>query len=479
MSRLPIRVRVTVVFAAVMAIVLAAVGVFVLVRLESQLDESIDNGLRSRATELTALAQSSGERLSASTADPLIEQDESFAQILDEDGSVLDSSAQLGREPAIEAGQLPRSGAGPSLLELAAVQGVDGPVRVLAVPVDVDGRALTLLVGTSLDDRDEALDGLATLLLIGGPAVLLLASLAGYGAAAGALRPVEAMRRRAAQISSNGGERLPVPATNDELSRLGETLNVMLGRLEAAIARERRFVDDASHELRTPLALHRVELELALKHAQDENELRQAIASASEEIDRLIQLSERLLLVARSEEGGPAIESERFAADDAMGAIAARFALHAERTGRSVIHEPAPGDWMIEADRSRIEQALTNMIDNALRHGRGTVRVFAQRDGNRLELHVTDEGAGMPDAFVAQAFERFSRADPAGARGGTGLGLAIVDAVARTHGGSAQVRNRPEGGADVWIELPFTTLSSGIRTNVRSEPDNERLGDSR
>ena len=124
-----------------------------------------------------------------------------------------------------------------------------------------------IVVGSSLGDRDEALDGLARLLLIGGPVALLLASLAGYGMAAAALRPVDAMRRRAAEISSEPGERLPVPEADDELRRLGETLNAMLGRLEQALERERRFVDDASHELRTPLALHKIELELALLHA--------------------------------------------------------------------------------------------------------------------------------------------------------------------------------------------------------------------
>ena len=112
------------------------------------------------------------------------------------------------------------------------------------------------------------------------------------------------MRRRAAEISaSDPGARLPVPQAGDELTRLGETLNAMLGRLEEALERERRFVDDASHELRTPLALHRVELELALRHAADEAELRAAIGSAMEEIDRLIALAEQLLVVARSEDG--------------------------------------------------------------------------------------------------------------------------------------------------------------------------------
>ena len=141
---------------------------------------------------------------------------------------------------------------------------------MLAAPVDVGGRTVVAVVGSSLGDRDEALGNLARLLLIGGPIALLLASLAGYWMAGAALRPVDAMRRRAAEISaSEPGARLPVPEADDELRRLGETLNAMLGRLEEALERERRFVDDASHELRTPLALHKIELELALLHAAE------------------------------------------------------------------------------------------------------------------------------------------------------------------------------------------------------------------
>ena len=133
---------------------------------------------------------------------------------------------------------------------------------------------------------------------------LLLASLAGYGVASSALRPVEAMRRRAAEISaSEPGRRLPVPRSRDEVERLGETLNEMLARLEGAIERERTFVSDASHELRTPLAILKAELELAMRSARSPEELEAAIRSAAEETDRLAQLADDLLVVARAEEG--------------------------------------------------------------------------------------------------------------------------------------------------------------------------------
>jgi two-component system, OmpR family, sensor kinase len=454
-TRLPIRVRVTLAFAGVMVIVLIAIGLFLYLRLEAQLDESIDNGLRSRATEVSALARDSDGSLSGSGADPLIELDESFAQILGAGGRPIDASPQVGAAPALAQAQIERAAAEPSFFELDQVRGLEGAVRVLAVPVTTEDGRLVVVVGSSLGDRDEALDGLARLLLIGGPVALLLASLVAYWMTAAALRPVDAMRRRAAEISSDPGERLPVPEADDELRRLGETLNAMLGRLEQALERERRFVDDASHELRTPLALHKIELELALLHASGEEELRTAIASATDEIDRLITLAEQLLVVARADDAGVAIEPQRFAIDDALAAIEARFAARAARDGRPLSRRSPAGEPLLEADRPRVEQALTNLVENAFRHGTGAVRIEARPNGRLVELHVTDEGPGIPEDFIDKAFERFSRADAARSRGGTGLGLAVVDSIARAHGGRAQARNRPEGGADVWIELPF------------------------
>jgi signal transduction histidine kinase len=455
MSRIPIRIRITLVFALAMALVLGAVGIFLYSQLESRLDESIDNGLRSRAGELAALVRASddpGLRGSSETA--LIESDESLAQVLAPDSAVVDATPQLGDQPVLSQVELERALDEPAFFEHDSAPGLDGSVRLLATPVDADGETLVVAVGSSLEDRDEALANLATLLAIGGPIALLLASIAGYGATAAALRPVEAMRRRAATISAKDpGERLPVPRADDELRRLGETLNQTLGRLEAALERERRFVDDAAHELRTPLAAHRVELEVAQRYARGERELRAAIGSAMAEVDRLIQLAEDLLVVARSEEGELILAAERVPVAPMFEAVAERFGARAAGDGRS-FELDADGETAVSGDRLRIEQALTSMVDNALRHGGGDVRLWARADDGRVELHVSDDGPGFPDDFIGRAFERFSRADSARTQGGSGLGLAIVDTIARAHGGSAHARNSPKGGADVWIEVP-------------------------
>lgn len=455
MRRLPIRARVTLAFAVVIAIALATTGFFLHSQLEKRLNESINEGLTSRAGQLSAVLRDSGAGLRRTAAHAsLLEAEDTLAQVLNPSGRVIDSTGQLEGRPVLSAAQLRRANAGPGFFRAAALPGIDGATRLFAAPVELTNETLIVAVGSSVQDRDEALASLTKLMLIGGPVALLLASLAGYAVAGAALRPVEAMRARAAEISAGEpGERLPVPPAGDELTRLGHTLNGMLGRLEDALARERRFVDDAAHELRTPLALHKTELELALRYEADPVELRKAIASAAIEIDRLIQLAEDLLVVARTEDGELRVSAERLDADSLLSTIAQRFRARAEEAGRSIATDSGSG-VEVHGDRLRLEQALTSLVDNALRHGEGEVSLRAAATGDGVELHVSDGGPGFETEFLPRAFERFSRADPARGRGGAGLGLSIVDAIARAHGGRALAANSPGGGADVWLDLP-------------------------
>lgn len=447
----------TLVFTTVMAVVLVAVGLFLLLSFRADLDATIDQGLRSRADDVTALARQSDSGLRESA--PSDEGEDkgaggaSFAQILTLEGQVFDSTDQLGGQPALDGPDLARAASGPIILEPSALPGIDGPVRVLARPVEAQGVDLVVVVGASIENRDNALSSLSGVLLIGGPIALILASLAGYGAAVGALRPVEAMRRRAAEISAaEPGQRLPVPEAHDELWRLGETLNATLGRLEDALERERSFVDDASHELRTPLTAHKAELELALRYAESPEELRAAIASAIEEADRLSELAENLLVIARSDKGRLAVNLEPVEVAELLGGLRERFAPRVVEAGRELLVESSDG-LVVEADGLRLRQALANLVENALHHGAGPIRIWTRTGEGRVELHVSDSGAGFPVEYLPRAFERFSRADVARSDGGTGLGLAIVAAIARAHRGQASAANRPEGGADVWIEL--------------------------
>jgi signal transduction histidine kinase len=332
---------------------------------------------------------------------------------------------------------------------VAAFEGEPG--RLLLTPVATDNGTAVLLVGASLEEREEALDGLLTALLIGGPLALLAASAAGYMLAGAALRPVEAMRRRAEEVSSDEpGARLPLPEANDEIRRLGITLNEMLDRLEDGLDRERRFTADASHELRTPLALLETELELALRRPRSPAELEAALRSAAEEVDRLRRLADDLLVLAQLERGRVPLRREPIAAVELLETVARRFDARAAVEGRAL--EVDDTSAALSGDCIRLEQALANLVDNALRHGAGTVRLAVSAGNGGVELRVADDGAGFPTEFLPHAFERFSPPDGARSRGTAGLGLAIVAAVAEAHGGSASADN--DGGAVVTISIP-------------------------
>jgi two-component system OmpR family sensor kinase len=437
-SRLPIRIRLTLVFAIVMAVVLAALGAFLYLRLGDSLDERIAEDLDARRIALTRVV-STGAR----DVDPsLLAGEEGLARVIGPgaSGPVLATSGNHG--VLLAADEL-------AAAHTRAVTTDHDGYRLLATPVGDD----VVLVGEPLDDRTDALSALLAQLLVALPLALVASCAIGYAVAGAALRPIEAMRLHAAEISAaTSAQRLPLPVAHDEVYRLGETLNQMLERLDSALERERRFVADASHELRTPLAILKAELEVALRQPRSATELEQALASAAEETDRLVRLAENLLLVARSDRGVLRVARDAIPVDELLVEVAGRFRGGAESAGR-VVEVERSTSITVDGDRERLGRALGNLVDNALRHGSGTVRLHAAERDGLVELHVTDEG-GFEPAFLPRAFERFTRADDARTGDGTGLGLAIVDAIARAHGGSAHAANLATGDADVWITAP-------------------------
>ncbi|HEY6962990.1 MAG TPA: ATP-binding protein [Gaiellaceae bacterium] len=433
MNRIPLRVRLTLPFAVAVAVVLGAMGVFVYLRVGAATLATIDANLGAQIAEVRGNAE--GGRT-------LVDQDATdgatVAELLAGDGHVV--VAQPVTLPRI-APQAPRF--------TSRIPGFEGHWRFRVANVRIAGAARTIIVGRSLRAREETLHHLAREYLIAAPVALLLAVLAGFWVAGAALRPVEAMRRRAAAVSADEpGRRLPVPPAKDEIRALAETLNDMLGRLESAFEHERRFVADASHELRTPLALLRAELELALRRPRSRAELEATVRSAAEETDRLSRLAEDLLLLARSDQGRLPVRPEHLDVEPLLTRVRDRFAV----LGRPVVL--AAGEGAVLADATRVEQALGNLVANAFEHGDGVVTLSSRTIDGRVELHVTDEGRGFPEEFVSRAFDRFTRADEARTSGGAGLGLAIVDLIARAHGGDAHLANRRGGGSDVWLSLP-------------------------
>jgi heavy metal sensor kinase len=463
MSRTPIRIRVAAAFAAAMAVVLLATGLLLYVRIGGELQTALDRELELRAFDMTTIVQDPDMSLARTGSHPFVEKGEAYTQLLDLQGRVLDATRPLGLARVLTPAQVEAAGRGTIFANVHSLPGLNEPSRFLATPVSRSGRHLILVVGATRENRTETLRGLRDELLVAGPIALVLATLAGYILAGVSLRQVDSMRKRAASISAaTPGERLPVPHTRDEIERLGETLNAMLARLEAGIERERGFVADAGHELRTPLALLRTELELALLHADSADDLREAVRRSSIEVDRLVQLAEDLLLMAQSNAGRLALRIEPLDTAELLASTASRFEWRAQDSGRTIALDTGR-ETSLRGDRIRLEQALGNLIDNALRYGGGDVELSAARADSTVELHVTDRGPGMPAEFIDRAFERFTRVDAArGHAGGAGLGLSIVRMIAEAHGGAAHVRNRADGGTDVWVALPAAGPPAGV-----------------
>ena len=324
-------------------------------------------------------------------------------------------------------------------------------IRLLARPVTADGTKEVLVVGEPLAQRERALGALHALLAVGGPLALLIASVVGYALAAAALRPVERMRRHAAAVTAAGtSERLPVPPANDEIGRLGRTLNEMLARLEVSFKRERAFVSDASHELRTPLAILRTELELALRGEHTKQELEDALRSAAEESERLSHLAEDLLVIARSDQGRLPVRLETLDAGDVLARVAgalpdAGAGRGPPAGGRSVAGRGAdrrPGPRRAGARQPRRQRAHLRR-----RHG------GAQRPARPTAAWSCTCATRAPASRPSSCRGR-SSASPAPTRRARAAAVAWgwrsrPRSPART--GAARRRTNIEGGADVWI----------------------------
>ena len=455
MTRLPIRWRVTLAFSVALLVVLVAVGAFIYLRQEAVLGRALDRGLQARAAEVGAVVVRSPGGFDAPAA-PGLESDESVAQVLRADGTVVASSLP-GAPPLLDAEGLRRARAARVFIDRPGDAALDESLRLLAGPARAGGEALVVVVGASREENDEALSSLLLIELLGLGAALVLASAAGYAVAGVALRPVEAMRRRAEEITDAPNRRLPQPPVADELGRLAATLNAMLDRLEGAraaereaAAAERRFVADASHELRTPLTILKSEIEVALLGDRRADELEAALSSAGEETDRLCRLADDLLVLARADEGRPDGDIVSIDVGDLLRAVGGREARRAELAGRPLVVE-APAGLTVDAGRPQLERAIGGLIDNALRHGAGPIELAAEgMGGGVVSITVRDHGPGFPDDFLPRAFERFSRADAGRSGGGSGLGLAIVAAVVRRQGGSVDAGN---AGPGAWVRI--------------------------
>jgi len=298
----------------------------------------------------------------------------------------------------------------------------------------------------------------------------LISVIGAYLLARTALSPVSAVAASARKITeSDLSERLPVTNPNDEIGSLATTINGLLSRLEAAFARrqealerqeealtrQRRFVADASHELRTPLTTIEGYTEMLKEWAlHDQETAQESVEAVQDESRRMREMVESLLALAQGDEGAPLeLKSQD------LGAVATDAVRTARTAGSKVTVEYRPPGREIVAtfDRTRIRQALSILLDNAIKYTPtkgGEVKVEARQRDGWAELVVSDAGVGIPEDHLPFVFERFYRVDKARKRGGAGLGLAIARQIAVAHGGTIEVQSEPGRGSTFVLRIP-------------------------
>lgn len=441
-ARLTIKTRLVVNVALAMMVVLGATSGFVYWRVQHALDRQLNRDLRAYHNVVVE-AQRTGGELPQHTAGQ-------WYQVFDSHFVATQASPALpypyllprGRFDAVIAGHRVYYNHGSFIPPDPAA------FRTLATEVDMSGGEFVIATAISRQPRDEALHELLLQLAIADALALLGAAYVGYRTARGALDPVERYRLAATLAGATPGGRMPVPQDrDDELTRLGNTLNGLLARIEESVQRERQFIADASHELRTPLALLKAEVELALHQPRSPEYNHKVLTSVQSEVERMIELANALLdleELAGSHQStlGPVH------LPDLLETVADRYRPALERDGREVVVE-AP-ELLAELNRRWIDAALSNLVSNALRYGAGAVTLRATTSPEGLDLSVSDQGHGFPEDFRAHAFDRFTRADAARATRGSGLGLALVKAVCEAHAGTARIE---QGGERTTITM--------------------------
>jgi signal transduction histidine kinase len=429
---------------AALAVGLAVGAVVLVLVLRFGLERASDEVARQTAQEVVELIDAN--RL----PDPIPAGGTTLVQVVDTQGRVLAASSGADRlVPALPAEELAAALGGPVTVDGSRF-GVLGPVRVVAQAAGTADDA-TVVVAAPAADIDDAVRVVRTSLIVGFAVLLAVLAAVAWRLVGATLRPVEALRAGAEKITGTGStDTLPLPDSADEIRRLAETLNDMLGRLESSRRRQRAFVADAAHELRSPLTSLRTQLEVGVATGE-EPEAEELLA----EVQRLTSLVDDLLLLARLDDAQPP-PREVLDLGVVVAESVARYA--AQRVPVTVEVSPTPA---VVANPGAVQRLLANLLDNAVRYAASAVSVGVrtEADGDAL-VEIIDDGPGIPAEDRERVFERFSRLHDARDRGtgGSGLGLAIVQELVTQSGGTVRLADAaPDAdppGLRVQVRLP-------------------------
>ena len=442
-----LRSRLTMLATALLALVLLASAVSLIAAQQRLLMRGVDEALVQRTDNVQEVvaSQSKGTVLPGEG-----DREDSFLQLLDSDGIVVASSANVAGLPAVAA---PLAGrAAPVFRTVTHLQLSPHDYRIYARPVAALSGPRTLVVGKNVDDVRESVSILTTSLAVAIPLVVaVLASLL-WWLTGRVLRPVEAIRSEVASITGDElHRRVPVQSQDDEISRLARTMNAMLERVQQATDGQRQFVADASHELRSPLTRIRSALEVGLAHPHAVPP-EQSFGELLTDAHSLQQLLDDLLFLARSESGAQPRQHTSVDLDDLILQQAARIRSRGKVTPD--VHAVSAG--RVSGDPDQLARAIANVADNAERYAAGAVVFELHQDAAQTVLAITDDGPGIPADQRHAVFARFTRLDTSRSReiGGAGLGLAIVHGIVTRHRGTVIISAAQPTGACVTMSFP-------------------------
>jgi heavy metal sensor kinase len=460
--KLPIRVRLTASYLTVLVAMLATVTISVPVLLYRDLAGQADQALRQRAEQLGADYLRDGDTEFVEDANAAtwgLLGGESWAQLLAPNGVLLNNSHNgLSVAPVFGTDMISSVLSGGTRLMTVELGPRHQRFRLIGHPLEKPGHRAVLVLATGLDALDVVVRHVADLLILAGLIAVVLASTSGWWLSRIALLPITRISRQAEHIHVDHlDERISASTSADEVGYLARTLNAMFDRLRDGVEEHRRLVADTSHELRTPLAIMRAELDVALVLPDLPESAALALTRNAAEVDRMSRIVTNLLTLARIDRGE--LELLRCPVDLRKEAITVASRFRELANAKQVLLRVDGAAQPVNADRERIDQVLSNLVDNAVKHiTTGTVRI--QVWGSKLEVGVTvaDTGPGIPREAARYVFDRFYRIDGARTRsaGGSGLGLAISQEIIRVHGGRIWVDSDPGQGCRVSFALPAT-----------------------
>jgi len=479
-----LRTKLTLWYVLILGILLISFSGFLYFTLSKSLYRDVDNKLRSLAELIAVESVSPLSKFGFGNIDKALETSMNlkpigkFIQVLDESGKIGRKSDNLKNvQLPISLNALKNASRGVITFETNR-SFENAPLRMITFPVKENNHITKMIqVASSLEDVEDALNTLFIILMVTVPLALMVASLGGQFLANKALKPVDSISQTARMITSkNLNQRIKPPKVKDEISRLIETFNEMISRLDQSFRQIKQFTGDASHELKTPLTILKGEVEVALRKERASYEYQQILRSNLEEINRMSQIVNDLLLLSKADTGEIQLNKQNINLSEILNEVVAQMSLLVRSKNLRIETSNHHEDVQIFGDALRIRELFLNLIENGIKYTEdgGSIRItltpetpLPERSPSGMPggeetkfvwITVSDTGIGIAKEDQNRIFDRFFRVDKARSReqGGSGLGLSICKWIVEAHQGEIKLESEIGKGSSFIIKLPLT-----------------------